>query len=280
MRIERIGSALSLDGIQRMEWHHAPVPDGRYLRLPLPDVILTINLGVVGEWRAPRDDAWQPFPAIALRGICVAPMEGRDPTDGMLSYLSLVIAPWALRSYLGISAAAVANRIVDGAAHCPGLSGLQEQLQCARHPDDRLDQVVAWLRTQHRPHDISARARSVVESIRDERPVAGIAQSHRVSARTIHQICLAETGTNPASYRQIARFARLAVALRAGGGSGWSRHLTGYADHSHAIRAFRRRSGTTPREYAQERGMLSRAFSIVRVPVDADRVEARQHGDG
>jgi AraC-like DNA-binding protein len=278
MRIERIGSALSLDGIQRLEWHHAPIPDGRYLRLPLPDVILTINLGVVGEWRARNDGPWHPFPMMAFRGICVGPSEGRDPDVGAISYLSLVIAPWAVRSYFGIGASALANRIVDGAAQCPALPALQQQLREAHQPDACLDVVTDWLRKHHRPQEISARGRSVIESIRADRSIADIARSHRVSARTVHQLCLAETGTNPSSYRQIARFARLAVALHADGGDAWNRHLFEYADHSHAIRAFRRRSGSTPRLYAEGRGERPRAFSIVPKALDADDADAALHG--
>ena len=263
MRIEQIGTPPGLPGIRRLEWHAAPHPDGRFLRLPIPDVILTINLGVIGQYRLTREADWAPFPPIAVRGICSAPSAGIDPPHGALSYLSVVIAPWALRSYTGIEPVHAANAILDAVTLCPALADLDRALRLIEHPSQRLDLAARWLLQHHRPSPDTC-VPTVVDALRDDIAVADIARTCRISTRHVHHLCLRETGVNPSTYRQIARFARLAQALHdTAQTQSWTQSLSEYADHSHAIRTFRRMAQVTPRAYQGSRRSAPRAYSIV-----------------
>ena len=130
-RIERIGSDPRIPGVRRIEWHEAAEPDGRFLRLPLADLVCTLNLGVVGEYRLPGERRWHAFPRIAARGISSAPSEGRDPAHGVLGYVSIVIAPWAFPIYTGLAAGpTVVNgeaAMLERVANLPGAIGYVRQ---------------------------------------------------------------------------------------------------------------------------------------------------------
>lgn len=263
-RIEQIGSADALPGVRRIEWHEADRPDGCFRRMPLPDIVCTINLGVTGRFRLAPEQAWQPFPSIAFRGIARAPSDGADPETGWIGYLSIVLAPWACHAYLGVPARALANRIVDGATLDTQWSALREQLAALPHARARLECVSRWMGNRARHAAWDARVAALLDAIRDDRRIADIAHAFGVSTRRVHQLCQQETGHNPSTYRQVARFARLAVALHAAGEPRqWSRHVGEYADHSHAIREFRRLASVTPRDYAASRPAAARTYSIV-----------------
>lgn len=263
-RIEQSGSVAALPGIRRLEWHESDVPDGRFRRMPLPDVVCTINLGVVGRYRLAGAATWHPFPVVAFRGVAREPSDGIDPPAGRIAYVSIVMAPWAVRAYLGVPAADTADRIVDGAALSRAWAALPERLADEPCGAARVAYVARWLAARASGAAWSPRAASFVDGVRDGAAVSDVARRLGVSARRVHQVCVQETGHSPATYRQVARFARLALRLHhAGRHQPWSAHVGDYADHSHAIRAFRRLAGVTPREYLAERPAASRTWSIV-----------------
>jgi len=266
-RIERIGSDARLPGVRHIEWHEAPVPDGDFLRLPLADIVCTINVGVVGQYRLPDERQWRPFPRIAARGIASLSSEGRDPAAGAIGYVSVVVAPWAFPIYAGLNGAAIANRIIDLAAVSAPWRTMGDQLP--RQPDGqhRIQVVATTLAHIAATARWPVRTARLIDAITGSASIATIAGDVALSPRRVHQLCVAYTGHSPSTYRQIARFGRLMRALHQHGVSTpWSAHVTEYADHSHAIREFRRLSGMTPRRYIATREKLNRTYSIVPHP--------------
>lgn len=270
-RIERIGSDPRIPGVRRIEWHEAAEPDGTFLRLPLADLVCTLNLGVVGEYRLPGERRWHAFPRIAARGISSAPSEGRDPAHGVLGYVSIVIAPWAFPIYTGLAAAPLANRVVDLAAASAGWRTMGDQLQAQDDGRNRVQCVATFLSRIAAEAVWPVRTAQVLDAIAADEPVAALARRAGLSTRRVHQLCVSGTGHNPSTYRKIARFGRLMQALHQSGlTTDWSAHVREYADHSHAIREFRRLAGMTPRRYAATRATLGRTYSIVPHPDTAN----------
>jgi AraC-like DNA-binding protein len=270
MRIERIGTA-ALPGVRAIEWHTSPQPDGHFLRLPLADVVLTINLGVVGLFRyrghGDTPSPWQPFPRIALRGICDEPSEGADPPEGAISYVSVVFEPWALPGYLGVEARCIARQIVPAEVHCSHLRRLDAKLRFNEPGSARLARVAEWMHSQWDAARVRQTHREVLEQLYVGHDVATVAGALAVSARRVHQLCRNATGHSPTAYRQIARFSRIIHALHATHASPvsrWTSHVREFSDHSHAIRSFRRLATVSPRAYAEARSPATRSWSVVR----------------
>ena len=264
-RIERIGSERAdLPGIRRLEWHERPSPDGRFPRLPLPDVVLTFNLGVRGRYRVHSAQMWHPYPRTALRGICSMPSEGVDPDSGWIGYVSVLIAPWAVPCYFSMDASGLADRIANAELRLPALGTLFTGLAIDHVADERLRRVDEWLIARFRATSQSLPAQQVVELLRSGTSIHETARCMSLSVRRIHQVCRATTGQSPRTYAQVARFAKLAESLNASiVDDHWAHFVGDYADHSHAIRQFRRHAGLTPREYQQRQGTTRRAFSMV-----------------
>lgn len=210
-----------------------------------------MNIGVVGRYRLNADSAWRAFPRVAFRGVSRAPSEGDDPAIGAIGYITVIIAPWAMRIYSEIAGAQLADRIVDATCSDPAWRTLWQALKTEMDPLTRLRVVSQWLTTRAATATWSPRTAAIVDAVALDQSVASIARTVSLSTRRVHQLCVQETGHSPTTYRQIARFARLAQALhRDGNAQRWSQHVREYADDSHAIREFRRLARVTPRDYA------------------------------
>lgn len=267
-RIEQIGTLDALPGVRAIEWHESDRPDGHFLRTPLPDVVCTINLGVIGSYRVAGALAWQPFPRVALRGVSSAPSEGVDPEHGWMGYVSVVLAPWATSMYTGVAAAAIADRIED-VSPVSAWHTLHDALMTTSGAAARLELVTRWLTARLHSGHWSSKTAAVVDALRNDDHVSRVARTFAVTPRRVHQICRDATGHPPAQYRQIARFARLARSLHDGDDAApWSAFAHEYADHAHAIRSFQKHARVTPRTYLATRRLVPRTYSVV--PLDSE----------
>lgn len=182
----------------------------------------------------------------------------------MIGYVSVVIAPWALPLYSVMHGALVTDRILDGVCCDPAWNTLWHDVRSEPDALQRLNVVARWLAQRAARATWSPRTAALVDAIAADHTVASIARTMALSTRRVHQICVRETGHSPATYRQVARFARLAKALHHGGNAThWSQHVREYADHSHAIRQFRRLARVSPRDYAASREAVARTYSIL-----------------
>ena len=89
----RIRSAPTPPGIRRLEWHEAPTPDGAFVRLPVPGLVVILNVATCGAWRPDPRAAWRAQPAASVRGLALRPSHGRDSATGALGYVSVVLRP-------------------------------------------------------------------------------------------------------------------------------------------------------------------------------------------
>jgi AraC-like DNA-binding protein len=241
------GRIARLPGVPFVDVHAAGRPDGRFVRLPLPWVVLVVTLGVRGRWRTSAAAPWRDQPVVSLRGVFDGPSEGEDPPSGEVSYLSMPIEPWAVPRYFGIRAAEVAGAIIDARDLDSTVTELAERL--AGLPiGARATAIATWLSSRWHP---AARADAVAATALSQ--LASGAAVHEVashlgaSVRTVHALCRREVGHGPTAYRRLARFARAAQALHpevlTEARDEWQRE---FADQAHAIREFRRLAGITP----------------------------------
>ena len=269
MRIEQIGrrtiAQTDLPGVRRLEWHAAAAPDGVFCRLPLPDLVVILNVASPGWFRLRAVETWQPLPAASIRGLCTTPSDGRDPSSGRIGYVSLVIEPWSSPIYLGQPASVFAGRIENAAVVWPDAPQLLDGVACAASVADRLAQVCTFLTQRFARHCWRATERAdrrLWGQLHAGDSVSVVASTLGVSTRRVHQRCLQSFGVSARHCTQLSRFGRLLerVAATLDGPVPWTQE---FADQSHATRTFRRFAATTPGQYRASRRGVAQPYSIV-----------------
>ena len=280
-----MGWPTALPGVRRLEWHEASIPDGAFLRLPVPGLVVVLNVAARGEWRRHAGEPWRPQPAASVRGLTLHPTLGRDPDAGALGYVSIVLAPWAAPLYLRAPAAAFVDDIVDLALVAPGWPALVARVAGAPSAAARCALVEAELHTLGarwspvagggRGAPASARLgpvaeRALVEALERGEAVTTVAAALGVTPRRVHQRTRALCGVAPRDLAQLARFGRGIEALqREASGEALAAWRAEHADQPHAIRAFRRFAWLTPGQYAASRRAIPRTRFAVAAPASA-----------
>jgi AraC-like DNA-binding protein len=253
-----------------LEWHEAPTPDGAFVRLPVPGLVVILNVATCGAWRPDPRAAWRAQPAASVRGLALRPSHGRDSATGALGYVSVVLAPWAAELYLGTPASAFAGTIEDLALVDRRWSALLERVAGARSAEERLAVVGAAFRERLSAHGADAPAspaRRLAGLLERGEPVAAVAARLGVTPRRLHQRAVETFGVAPSALAQLARFGRGIEALQPGGGGRALADWRGeHADQSHAARAFRQLAGVAPGRYAALRGLTARTQFCLQAP--------------
>ena len=85
---------------------------GAFVRLPMPWMSLTLQLGAGGIWQDGRG-AWRSFPRLALRGLFDAPSAAAEAPHERVHYALALLQAWACQPLFGLPAALLRNEVLD-----------------------------------------------------------------------------------------------------------------------------------------------------------------------
>jgi len=236
------------------------VPDGR------PEIVL--NLGdpfvrTLGDGGARDQDAC--LVVGQLRGsLLVAP-------SGRVDLFGVRFEPAGLRAILGCSArdladtdaplgdvdAGIRDRLVDAVRLAP------RRERVARV--DRLLSDLIWTRRSAVTSRNALAAEAARRIDRMTSPTVGaIAETLRVSGRSLERAFADEIGIGPKAYVRVCRLQRVIRAIsgaRARPDWAWVSAAHGYCDQSHLVRDFGLIAGVTPEGYLREQSAMTGAFA-------------------
>jgi AraC-like DNA-binding protein len=193
--------------------------------------------------------------AVHVAGASTKPAVVR--MGGHVHGLSVTLRPGGTHALFGIPADELAGQVVPWDRIAPVAHGeLTAQLASAPHAANRIAQLLAALRTLHRPH--AAATTSVIrEATRhlaqstDARPVRTLAADLSLSERRVQQLFASQLGVTPSAWRRLQRVHTVIRRLRARDTSQWSRLAleAGFYDQAHFINEFRAHVGLTPGQF-------------------------------
>ncbi len=239
---------------------------------PAPDLADAVMAYWVGRWELPPE---APHVSELLSDPCVhIVVEGGDRSEarvvGVWTRLwrrtlhgvgwvrGVKLRAGAVRTFIGLPAASLSNRIVP----CTELFGaVGRELERAVHAQQAdiaaFDVFARWLRQQRRS-ELAAESRLVIELVEraardgDITTADGLASSCGLSLRSLQRLFREHVGASPKWVIRRYRLQEVALRLEAGE----TRSLAalaaelGYSDQAHLTKDFKNAVGKSPREFA------------------------------
>ena len=230
----------------------------------MPWLCLTVRLRGSTYWRSQAGAAWAVFPRVALRGLFDRWTEGTDGEDGPHEYLVALLQPWAAALFFGVPAAETRNRITDLEALASraaqfDVSALLRDLHATPTPREQIAVLEHYLQRAmngaHFPRAPLLRGMEQLYAAGGAMSLIELGDVAGLSARRVQSGVRASTACNPKGLAQLARFATALHGLHT---QPWQVcdpcvAESGYFDHSHRIREFRRFAGVTPSVYSERK---------------------------
>lgn len=202
-----------------------------------------LNVVTQGEVRL-HDMQRPPLPPVFLTGPYAMPHQ--TYASAPLQSLSIVLQPWLLTEWFGLSP----RELVDGWIDCAQLerlknSGVKDALRGAVGEPERLPSALQQLACPGTAIGIEAAALSAL--LADLQSVAAAAAQLGIGVRQFERRFSAMFGLNPRRWLRIKRFESSLVRLARDDASlAGAAADAGYADQPHMTRDFRRTAGHTP----------------------------------
>jgi AraC-like DNA-binding protein len=230
---------------------HAGTPaQAPYRRLPGPFAALVVHGGGSGYWRRAEEQAWRPFPRVALQGLFTSWNFALDDPDRRCSMV--LIQPAAVETLFHIRAADTVDQVLDLAALRPDLARTLSRIAVGEaNPLPALDDVLASIVRRVSRTDLAVPLAMIRREAGSGRVSLAAAVAGR-SERSLRRSFQALIGVSPKRWCMIERFS---ANLRRLHPSPWTDAgaAPDYFDQAHEIREFRGLAGITPGAYRREK---------------------------
>ena len=252
------------------------VPEGAAPEPVIPDGCAEIVLNVGDPFAHVTGTAEVLQPRALVIGQITGPLLLRPA--GRTRLVGIRLLPWAGSALLHASMAELRDTWVDAHAVLPALLELRDRL-ADTHEDVRAAATFAFLHARLRPARVDPLARAIVEGIwtlkgasapapetvsspEEAASVGSLARSLFVSRRTVQRVLRDRVGLGPRALGRILRVQRAIARLRAAPEPVLGRVAleSGYYDHAHFCREFRRMTSLSPSEFLSRERALTEVF--------------------